>query len=345
MKLLRFLTFPFAILYDLITLIRNTLFDKEILKSTSFQIPIIAVGNLNVGGTGKTPQIEYLIRLLKDHYQLAVLSRGYKRKTKGFLVLNASHNANDVGDEPLQFYRKFSPVKVAVDADRVHGVQQLLLEQPVPEVILLDDAYQHRKIKAGYYVLLTKYKDLYIDDFVLPAGNLRERRKGAQRANVVIVTKCPPDLNQSAQELIRKRLKLLPSQHLFFSTIAYGTAIQGAASIPVKELVNYTVVLVTGIANPTPLLEFLSSLGVPYDHMKFPDHYQFTKQDAQKMEERLYNIPHQNKLILTTEKDYTRLEGMVKTVCYLPIETQFLNQEGKHFNTTILNWIKNKPTS
>ena len=182
MNLLRKLLFPFAILYGLITSIRNFLFDKDILKSYSFDLPVIAVGNLSVGGTGKTPQIEYLIRLLSDKYKIATLSRGYKRKSKGFILAEANANAATLGDEPFQFFQKFPSIQVAVDADRKNGIEQLLLQTEKPEIILLDDAFQHRKVKAGFYILLTSYGDLYSDDFMLPTGNLRESRSGAARA-------------------------------------------------------------------------------------------------------------------------------------------------------------------
>jgi tetraacyldisaccharide 4'-kinase len=203
MNLLRNILFPFAILYGFITSIRNFLFDKGILKSTSFDIPIIAVGNLSVGGTGKTPQIEYLIRLLSDKYQVATLSRGYKRQSEGFVLASSSSNAEILGDEPFQFYQKFPNIQVAVDADRTNGIIQLLSQNEKPQVILLDDAYQHRKVKAGFYILLSSYGDLYADDFMLPTGNLRESRSGANRANIVIVTKCPKDLSDQDQEQIR----------------------------------------------------------------------------------------------------------------------------------------------
>src|SRR6187431_243810 len=182
MNSLRKILFPFAVLYGFITGIRNFLFDKGILKSYSFDLPIIAVGNLSVGGTGKTPQIEYLIRLLSDKYKVATLSRGYKRKSEGFVFANENSNALELGDEPFQFYQKFKHILVAVDADRKNGIEQLLSSSIKPEVILLDDAYQHRKVKAGFYIMLTAYGDLFCDDYMLPAGNLRETRSGVQRA-------------------------------------------------------------------------------------------------------------------------------------------------------------------
>ena len=212
MNLLRKLLFPFAILYGVITSIRNFLFDISVLKSYSFNLPIIAVGNLSVGGTGKTPQIEYLIRLLSEKYKIATLSRGYKRQSEGFILAQANSNARLLGDEPFQFFEKFPSIQVAVDADRKNGIEQLLSLPEKPEVILLDDAFQHRKVKAGFYILLTSYGDLYSDDCMLPTGNLRETRSGAKRADLIVVTKCPFDLSLDKQNDIRKRLKLSVNQ-------------------------------------------------------------------------------------------------------------------------------------
>ena len=206
-------------LYGLITFIRNFLYDKGLLKSQSFAVPIIAVGNLNVGGTGKTPQIEYLIRLLSSNYKVATLSRGYKRKTKGFVLANANSNAEILGDEPFQFYKKFSQIQVAVDADRKNGIEQLLNQKDSPDIILLDDAFQHRKVKAGFYILLTAYDDLFCDDYMLPTGNLRESKRGAKRADLIIVTKCPATLSEKEQKEIKA--KIGGDKPLFFSKIRF----------------------------------------------------------------------------------------------------------------------------
>jgi tetraacyldisaccharide 4'-kinase len=223
MILLRKLLFPLAILYGFITSIRNYLYDKGILKSYSFDIPVIAVGNLSVGGTGKTPQIEYLIRLLSPNYKVATLSRGYKRKSEGFILADANANAEILGDEPFQYYKKFPQIQVAVDADRHNGITQLLAQKEKPEVILLDDAFQHRKVKAGFYILLTAYDELFCDDYLLPTGNLRESRNGAKRANMIIVTKCPPNITELAQENIKRKIGLnLP---VFFSFVEYDDKI------------------------------------------------------------------------------------------------------------------------
>ncbi|MEE4000493.1 tetraacyldisaccharide 4'-kinase [Tenacibaculum sp. FZY0031] len=340
MKLLRFLLFPFAVLYDVITRVRNWFFTIGILKSTSFEIPVIAVGNLSVGGTGKSPQIEYLIRLLNDKYRMAVLSRGYKRKTEGFQLVNDTHTAEDVGDEPLQFYKKFKKViTVAVDADRTNGIQQLLQQNNPPEVVLLDDAYQHRKVTASSYILLTKYNDLFVDDFVLPTGNLRESRRGAKRATMIVVTKCPENLSKSTQEKIVRKLNPKSYQKVFFTTIAYDESLKGTNELTIDDLQDKEALLITGIANPTPLLNFLKEKKVSFKHLNFPDHHNFTQQDILKIEKAFNELPSEQKIMLTTEKDYMRLEGKVNPLNYISIKSHFISEE-KAFNSLVLSEIK-----
>ena len=334
MKFLRFLLFPLAVLYDIIISIRNFLYNKGILKSTSFSVPVIAVGNLSVGGTGKTPQIEYLIRLLKNDYRIAVLSRGYKRKTKGFLQITNKHSAEDVGDEPLQFYKKFDNIQVAVDANRTNGIQKLLQQQNKPEVILLDDAFQHRKVKASFYILLTKHNDIYTNDFLLPTGNLRESRRGAKRANVIIVTKCPENLSEKERQRIIQKINPNKNQQVFFTTISYDEKLDGSEIIPLEKLKEYKVILVTGIANPAPLLQCLQALKVNYTHLEFPDHHHFSKNDIEEINAKFNAISTDKKLILTTEKDYVRLENQLQKLSYISIKTSFLEGE-KKFDKTI----------
>jgi lipid-A-disaccharide kinase (EC 2.7.1.130) len=294
------------------------------------------VGNLSVGGTGKTPQIEYLIRLLSAVKKVAVLSRGYKRETKGFRLLNAKSTAAAVGDEPLQFFKKFKSIFVAVDANRVHGVRQLQT-QCQPDVVLLDDAYQHRKIKAHYYVLLTKYSHLFVDDFLLPTGNLRESKSGAARANVIVVTKCPQELTKTEQDLIKTKLKRY-NKPVYFTSIAYANYIVGAsAQRRIKSILKSAVLLITGIANPQPLVAHCKALGLTITHLNYPDHYNFKEKDLLKIKATFSKL-QDNALILTTEKDYMRLAGKLNSLYYLPIETRFLNEDSKTvFNTSILN--------
>ncbi|MGO4905744.1 tetraacyldisaccharide 4'-kinase [Flavobacterium sp. W20_MBD1_R3] len=334
MNLLRKILFPFALLYGLITSIRNFLFDIGILKSYSFDLPIIAVGNLSVGGTGKTPQIEYLIRLLSDKYKIATLSRGYKRQSSGFLLAQADSNAKIIGDEPFQFFKKFPSIQVAVDADRKNGIEQLLLQKEKPKVILLDDAYQHRKVKAGFYILLTSFGDLYSDDFMLPTGNLRESGSGAKRANVIIVTKCPYDLSPDEQDDIKKRLKVAENQELYFTFIAYEEFIYGEnQKINVNEIKAATKLLVAGIAKPEPFFTYLKNSNDAF--LSFPDHHNFTDKDILEIKNSA-----QNNIIITTEKDYMRLKGSLpnEQLFYLPIKSTFISAS-ENFDKTIIDYV------
>ncbi|MBF7090554.1 tetraacyldisaccharide 4'-kinase [Flavobacterium sp. ALJ2] len=334
MNLLRKILFPFAILYGIITSIRNFLFDKGILKSTSFDVPIIAVGNLSVGGTGKTPQIEYLIRLLSNKYQVATLSRGYKRQSEGFVLADKTSNAVILGDEPFQFFHKFKNIQVAVDANRTNGIQQLLSQPIKPEIILLDDAFQHRKVKAGFYILLTSYGDLYVDDWMLPTGNLRESRSGAKRANIVIVTKCPASLEKYEQENIRRKLKLKASQELYFTYIDYDDCVYSQnEKLVVAEIKDEQKLLLAGIAKPAPFFKFLKSNDD--ECLTFPDHHHFTEVDIIT----IANKAKEHKII-TTEKDYVRLKGtnIAPQLYYLPIKSTFINYQN-NFDITILNYV------
>lgn len=335
MNLLRKILFPFAVLYGLITSIRNFLFDKGILKSYSFDVPIIAVGNLSVGGTGKTPQIEYLIRLLSPKYKVATLSRGYKRQSKGFVLADSSSNAAILGDEPFQFYTKFNNIQVAVDADRKNGIQQLLSLPEKPEVILLDDAYQHRKVKAGFYILLTSYGDLYSDDFMLPTGNLRESRSGAKRANVVIVTKCPATLSLDEQKKIKANLNLDSNQELYFSYIDYDDSVHsGGKVLKVSEIKNVDKLLLAGIAKPEPFFGYLQQ--DKDECLTYPDHHYFTEKELLEIKNKA-----QNKIIITTEKDFVRLKESIskEQLFYLPIRSSFLSAS-ENFDKTITNYVE-----
>ena len=335
MNVLRKILFPFAILYGFITSIRNYLFDQGILKSTSFDLPVIAVGNLSVGGTGKTPQIEYLIRLLSDNYKVATLSRGYKRKSEGFVLADAGSNAEILGDEPFQFYQKFPNIQVAVDADRTNGITQLLSRNEKPQVILLDDAYQHRKVKAGFYILLSSYDDLYADDFMLPTGNLRESRSGANRANIVIITKCPGNLSVERQEQIRLKLKLTYLQQIYFTFIDYdGFIYSKEQKIAVNELKNESKLLLAGIAKPMPFFNYLKN--EKDQCLTFPDHHHFSDADLDAIQSKAGN-----QKIITTEKDYVRLKDskLASQLYYLPIKTTFINNH-QNFEATVLEYVK-----
>lgn len=335
MNLLRKLLFPFAILYGLITSIRNFLFDKGILKSYSFNLPIIVVGNLSVGGTGKTPQIEYLIRLLSDKYKIATLSRGYKRQSQGFILADANSNAVILGDEPFQFFQKFATIQVSVDADRKNGIEQLLAQQEKPEIILLDDAFQHRKVKAGFYILLTSYGDLYSDDFLLPTGNLRECKSGAKRANVIIVTKCPSSLSSNERNEIKNKLKLSTNQELYLTYIDYDEYIYSEnRKIKVDEIKWLDKVLVAGIAKPAPFFAYLKNINDVC--LSFSDHHNFTDKDILEIK----NLA-KNSIIITTEKDYVRLKGSLPSeqLFYLPIKSSFVSGS-ENFDKTIIHYVE-----
>ncbi|WP_298224593.1 tetraacyldisaccharide 4'-kinase [Flavobacterium sp.] len=337
MILLRKLLFPFAVLYGLVTSIRNFLYDQGFLKSYSFDVPIIAVGNLSVGGTGKTPMIEYLIRMLSEQFDVATLSRGYKRQSIGFILADEKADAGTLGDEPFQIHQKFPDIQVAVDADRKNGIEQLLSQTKKPEVILLDDAFQHRKVKAGFYILLTAYGDLFCDDWMLPTGNLRESRNGASRANMIIVTKCPETIDEIARAEIRKKLKT--DQPVFFTSIAYDDSVYGANSIQkVNEIKNTQKLLLAGIAKPKPFFAYLQHENDIV--LTYPDHHHFSENDSNEIKKQA-----ENKLIITTEKDYVRLRNHIPDtqLYYLPIKTSFV-AEGPIFDQTLLNYVGTSTT-
>jgi len=301
--------------------------------SKAFDFPVICVGNLSTGGTGKTPTIEYLIRLLRDQYSVATLSRGYKRDTKGFILANDHATAKTIGDEPFQFYRKFKDAIVAVDADRRRGISEIIkLNQA--DVILLDDAFQHRSVKANLNILLTSYGNLYTDDIVLPTGNLREPRAGAKRANIILVTKCPPLLSDSEKGQIRKKLNPLAHQHVYFSSISYSdTILNENKELPLSSLIGKKVSLVTGIANPEPLINYLKSKSVNFEHLNFEDHHVFSASEI--------NVLKEKEIILTTEKDYVRLQGDFKSnisqLWYIPISFEI--DEAPEFNAHLLSFM------
>jgi len=330
-KLLRKILLPIVPIYYLVTWLRNKLYDFDVKKSVSYDFPVICVGNLSAGGTGKTPMIEYLINLLKDDYKVATLSRGYKRKTQGFQLANKNSNAESIGDEPFQFYSKFNnEILVAVDADRRNGIQNLLQENP--EVILLDDALQHRKVKAGFNILLTTYANPYFNDMVLPTGNLREPRIGAKRANIIVVTKCPITLSTSEKRDFIIQIKPEKHQHVFFSSIRYSDSLFSAKeSKAIDKLEPFT--LVTGIANSTLLVDFLKGKNLNFEHLNFKDHHDFTEEDISTL--------NKKELIVTTEKDFMRLkqyESLKGKLFYLPITVSI--DEASKMNQLIKDFVK-----
>ena len=341
MNSVRKILYPFSFVYGLITNIRNRAFDLGLLKSKSFDIPVITVGNLNVGGTGKSPMIEYLIRLFHQTYSVAVLSRGYGRKTKGFLVASQNSSAKELGDEPYQFYRKFKDVLVAVDEKRVNGLEALQKLKPDLDLVLLDDAFQHRYVKAGFNILLTAYDKLYTDDLLLPAGDLRESRKGAARADVIIISKCPANISEQRQLEIVKKIHPTANQHVFFSTIKYDSYVFGQdKKIPLNDLISWNVLLVTGIADTSPIVEFLNSLEIDFQQLKFSDHQFIGHRELERIANSFSAIDAKKKIILTTEKDYVRsFLNSALPVYYLPIKTNILGEREK-FNDLIKNYVR-----
>ncbi|ALJ06310.1 tetraacyldisaccharide 4'-kinase [Pseudalgibacter alginicilyticus] len=334
MKLLRKILFPLVPVYYTVTSVRNKLYDLGFKKSKSYDFPVICVGNLSVGGTGKTPMIEYLIKLLKNDYKIATLSRGYKRKSEGFQLADENSTVEILGDEPFQFYTKFGNViQVAVDANRQAGISKLRILENGVEIVLLDDAFQHRKVNAGFNILLTTYNNIYTNDFVLPTGNLREPKSGAKRANIIVVTKCPETLDISKKTELIKQINPEKHQAVFFSSIAYAEEVISLnAKRTIDTLNNFT--LVTGIANPKPLISFLKSKGLSFEHLNFKDHHEFSKEDILKLE---------NKgVIVTTEKDFMRLKhykSLQSALYYLPI-TMVIDDSLK-FNELIKSFVKN----
>ncbi|MCH9659694.1 MAG: tetraacyldisaccharide 4'-kinase [Bacteroidetes bacterium] len=323
----RKLLFPFSIVYDGVTSLRNFAYEKGWKESKAYDLPILCVGNLSVGGTGKSPMVEYLIRLLKDDYKVAVLSRGYKRQTKGYKEVFFESTASEVGDEPLQFKQKFPEVTVAVCANRQEGIEQL---RTVAEVIILDDAFQHRKVKPSFSIVLTPYEDLFLDDLVLPAGNLRESKRGMKRADVIIITKCPSNVSYASLQELQLRINLEPHQQLFFAKIGYDDQIYGKTeTLPLTYLKDKPFTLVTGIANPKPFVSFLQFKDFNFTHKKFPDHHDFSTSEIADLQ--------QEELILTTEKDYMRLHpGLDKfALYYLPIKTVMLYEQESIFNARV----------
>lgn len=331
MNIIRIILFPIMPIYYVITWLRNWMYDSGVKSSKSYDFPVICVGNLSTGGTGKTPMIEYLIRLLKDDKSVATLSRGYKRKTEGFVLADQHANADTIGDEPFQFYRKYSEITVTVDADRQNGIEKLRALKSQPEVILLDDAFQHRKVKAGLNILLTAYNNLYYKDMVLPTGNLREPRSGAKRADLIVVTKCRRDISEAEKLAITSKLKLKNHQQLFFSYVDYGhNVISESNQMEVAKLPKFT--LVTGIANAKPLVDFLVEKGLKFDHLEYSDHYNFKASDIETLASK--------SLIICTEKDYVRLsdnESLKNKLYYLPIQIQI--DKSAQFNAAISSFV------
>ena len=344
---IRFLLLPFALLYGIVIWVRNKLYDRNILKSTSINLPIICVGNLSVGGTGKSPMVEYLLRLLQHDFKTATLSRGYKRKTKGYALANEHSTALEIGDEPMQFHLKFPEVAISVGETRMEAIPQLLHDRPKTEVIILDDGFQHRAIKAGLNILLTDYNNLFTRDFFLPTGDLRDERKSYKRAEVIVVTKCYPDLGEAEKKEIIEEIKPLPHQHIFFSDIDYG--IPYHILHPEQEYLLHKkleVLLVTGIANIEPLKQHVLDNSYTYEKITFSDHHVFSIDDLKEIGKRFNKLDNEQKIIITTEKDAVRLvkfreELELLPIFVLPIRHRILFNEENNLKNIIGSFIRN----
>ncbi|MCW3109860.1 MAG: tetraacyldisaccharide 4-kinase [Segetibacter sp.] len=345
LKSFRILLFPFSLLYGLIVNTRNYLFDKNLIKSVSFNLPIIGIGNLSVGGTGKSPMVEYLINLLHSKYLVATLSRGYKRKTKGYALADAETTALEIGDEPMQFHRKFADVAVAVGEERIVAIPQLLHDRPGTNVIILDDSFQHRWIKPGFNILLTEYSNLFTRDFFLPTGDLRDQRSSYKRANVIVVTKCPPGISEAEMNKIRKEIHPLPKQQVFFTTIQYGQPYHIITKDERAISLEDEVLLVCGIANPEPLKKYLVQQSKTYYQQSFSDHHIFTIDDLNEIRKKYDDINAEQKIIITTEKDAVRLmkfdrELIGMPVYVLPVQHQFMFGGGIQFDGIVNTFIE-----
>ena len=345
LKSFRYLLLPISWIYGGIIWLRNKLFDKNILKSASFNFPIICVGNLATGGTGKTPMTEYLIRFLKNDFKTATLSRGYKRKTEGFAIADKDSTALEIGDEPMQFHQKFPEVAVAVGEERIVAIPQLLHQRPETEVIILDDAFQHRQVRSGLNIILTDASNLYTRDFILPAGDLRDVRSSSKRADIIIVTKCKANLSESEKKSITAEIDPTSNQTVYFTTIVYGKPYHLFTKEEMDIKHDYGILLVCGIANPMPLKEHLTKHADTYEMLRYADHHIFHSNDLKDIKQQFEKISSDKKLVLTTEKDAVRLEKFVNElgdfpIYVIPIEHQFLFSEATKFNTAVTRFIK-----
>jgi tetraacyldisaccharide 4'-kinase len=347
------LLYPFALIFGLIVRIRNYLYNTGILKSVSFDIPIISVGNLSAGGTGKTPHVEYLADLLGKNFRVAVLSRGYKRISRGFILSEKGSTASDIGDEPAQIKNKFPDMIVAVDENRVSGVRNIIRKHPDTEVIILDDAYQHRRISPGKNILLCDYNNRYTSDHLLPYGKLREHRKNSKRANYIIISRSPLDLAPIDRRIIVGEMAPLSHQHLYFTSVIYKEPVPFFDDTPeplclskISET-NRNILLLTGIAAPEYFYNYLSIYSSRIIHLKYPDHHTFTINDLNKINSEYNSLEAGNRCLITTEKDAARLKEIPniadfidKGTYYIPIGISFLNDDGEEFDNFISDYVK-----
>ncbi|MEP6514109.1 MAG: tetraacyldisaccharide 4'-kinase [Parafilimonas sp.] len=342
----RILLFPFALLYGLGVTIRNYLYNKKILNSATFNFPLICVGNLAVGGTGKSPMVEYIVDLLHHRFKVATVSRGYKRKTKGYALANNNTTYLEIGDEPMQFHIKFPDVAVAVGEERIVAIPQLLHDKPETEVIILDDAFQHRAIKPGFNILLTECNDIFTRDFFLPTGNLRDELSSYKRAQVIVVTKCPENFSETEKNEVIKEIAPQKEQQIYFTAFEYGAPYHIINHRLRPVTFQDEVLLVYGIASPDPLKQYIAEHSAAYYQQDYGDHHIFTTDDVKSIKRKFDNISSNKKLIITTEKDAVRLfkfnEQLKELPIYvLPIRHKILFNEENTFNETIINFVQN----
>jgi tetraacyldisaccharide 4'-kinase len=342
---------PFSLLYGLVVYTRNLLYDTHVFRQEEFDIPLISVGNITVGGTGKTPHVEYLIELLNSTHKIAVLSRGYKRKTKGFRMAGPGTTAQDIGDEPYQLHKKYPGLVVATDRKRTQGIQKLMQIFPDLEVILLDDAFQHRAVKPGLSILLIDYDRPILEDHLLPYGDLRESPAERTRANIILITKSPAEIKPIEKRIQVKNLKILPYQTLYYTGIRYGSLkpLYNESlneTLELEDLLSYHVLLVTGIANPNPLVSILAKKSGKLETILFPDHHWFTGTDLDKIEQKFASMVGIRKIIITTEKDMSRFvedelpDSLKNHLHVLPIQVYFTNNEESNFNKQIMHYVR-----
>lgn len=344
-SVVRILLYPFALIYGAVVWLRNRLYDTGFFSSIQFSVPVISVGNLSVGGTGKTPHVEYLVNLLRYRYQAATMSRGYKRRTQGFLLADENTNALRIGDEPMQYHMKFPELVVSVAEERITGIPLLLQKRPHTEVVLLDDAYQHRSVKAGVNILVTDYSNPFYTDHILPLGRLRERRSAYTRADVIIVSKCPPGMDKAMADNMIARINPQSHQKVFFTAIQYDTAYDFITREPVP-LAGKSAVLVCCIAKPEPLVGHLQGICKEVHVLSYPDHHYFVSKDLEEIKAAYNNWQATDKVIVTTEKDaarlqlhYDKLREWGIQIVVLPIAVSFLFGKGYEFDNIILQYI------
>lgn len=348
--MIRSLLIPFSWIYHGIVSMRNSLYDNKVLKSYRFDVPVISIGNITVGGTGKTPHTELIVKMLEDDYKITILSRGYKRKSKGFRRATPQSTVAEIGDEPKQMAQKFAgTADVVVCEDRAEGIRRITEENKVEnQMIILDDAYQHRKVSPAVNILLIDYNRPIFEDHFLPWGDLRESAKESSRANIVIVTKCPPDVKPIDRRVFAKHVGLLPSQSIFFTNFNYMPlkAVFGDQNDAPNITEATQILLVTGIANTKSIEDYVAkSLSKNITHIKYKDHHNFSKKDVAKISNAFAALPGDDKLIVATEKDAVRLNEMdfspelKRRMYYLPIEVNFVFDDELELKNEILKYV------